>query len=77
MAKGLPTTVILPVDADNVSYTNAGNKVVACPAEKSERVNCSNCALCYDNKRDYIIGFRAHGAAKKTVSLIATDAEVA
>lgn len=70
-ATGVPTVVIMPRDADKVSTTPAGNKVVICPAENSDKVNCVKCGLCQDAKRDYIIGFRAHGTAAKTVELIA------
>lgn len=66
----LPTVVVLPLGTPNVSYTPAGHKVVACPAEKSERVTCAKCALCQKADRDYIIGFRAHGTRKKLVSRI-------
>ncbi len=66
----LPTVVILPIDAPNVQTVN-DVKMVACPAEKSDKVTCSNCQLCYDSKRDYVIGFRAHGTAKKKTDLIA------
>lgn len=66
-----PVVAILPRDAENVTFTPKGRKVVACPAEKSDRVTCASCALCQDSKRDYIIGFRAHGTAKKHVDLIA------
>jgi hypothetical protein len=66
-----PVVVIMPRDADKVSYTPAGNKVVICPAENNDKVNCVKCALCQDAKRDYIIGFRAHGTAAKSVELIA------
>ena len=69
--KGLPVVTLLPLGADNVTYTPKGHKVVACPAEKSKKVTCSNCALCADKDRDYIIGFRAHGTAKKAVNDIA------
>lgn len=68
---GLPTVVVLPLGTPNVSYTPAGHKVVACPAEKSERVTCATCALCQKADRPYIIGFRAHGTRKKMVSKIA------
>jgi hypothetical protein len=66
-----PVVVILPIDAPNVQISPAGNKVVACPAEKSDKVNCANCGLCALPDRGYIIGFRAHGVSKKTVDLIA------
>ncbi|WBQ35266.1 hypothetical protein [Pseudomonas phage pPA-3099-2aT.2] len=66
-----PVVAILPIDAPNVQISPAGNKIVACPAEKSDKVNCASCGLCQIADRDYIIGFRAHGTAKKTVNLIA------
>lgn len=66
-----PVVVIMPRDAEKVSTTPAGNKVVICPAENTDKVNCLKCGLCQDAKRDYIIGFRAHGTAAKTVELIA------
>jgi hypothetical protein len=46
-----------------------GVKIVACPAEKTERINCSKCMLCAKD-RDYVIGFRAHGKRKKKVQKI-------
>lgn len=65
-----PVVTLLPMDAPNVQ-TVEGVKVVACPAEKSDKVTCANCALCADAKRDYVIGFRAHGVSKKAVEIIA------
>lgn len=66
-----PVVTLLPIGAPNVQLSPAGNKVVACPAEKSDKVNCANCGLCQIADRSYIIGFRAHGVSKKTVNLIA------
>lgn len=66
-----PVVVMMPRDATKVTVTPAGNKVVICPAENTNKVNCSKCGLCADAKRDYIIGFRAHGTAAKTVEVIA------
>lgn len=67
---GIPVVTLLPIDAPNVQ-TVSGVKVVACPAEKSEKVNCANCGLCADSKRNYIIGFRVHGTQKKAANIIA------
>src|SRR5690606_1719450 len=67
---GIPVVTLLPMDAPNVQ-TVSGVKVVACPAEKSDKINCSNCGLCADSKRDYIIGFRVHGTQKKKAEIIA------
>ena len=70
VALGLPTVVVLSQKAPNVSYTPAGNKIVACPAEKSDRVTCATCGLCQIADRPYIIGFRAHGTRKKTAERV-------
>lgn len=66
-----PVVVIMPRDSEKVSHTPAGNKVVICPAENTDKVNCLSCGLCQIADRNYIIGFRAHGTAAKTVDLIA------
>lgn len=70
VALGLPTVVVLSQKAENVSYTPNGNKIVACPAEKSDKVTCATCGLCYLADRSYIIGFRAHGTRKKTAERV-------
>lgn len=66
-----PVVVLMPRDAAKVTITPQGNKVVICPAENSDKVNCMTCGLCQVADRNYIIGFRAHGTAAKTVELIA------
>lgn len=66
-----PVVVLMPRDAEKVSHTPAGNKVVICPAENTDKVNCLTCGLCAKVERGYIIGFRAHGTAAKTVEIIA------
>ena len=70
-ALGVPVVVILPLGADKVSYTPKGNKVVKCPANKDKGITCATCQLCAISDRDYIIGFEAHGTAKKRVEKIA------
>lgn len=67
----LPTVTVLPMDAPSVQVVD-NTKIVACPAEKSDKVNCANCGLCAIAERDYIIGFRAHGTGKKKANKIAT-----
>ena len=64
---GLPVVTVVPSDTPKVSSTPGGNKIVICPAQNSERVTCATCALCADGKRDYLIGFRAHGSGKKKI----------
>ncbi|MDB4522805.1 hypothetical protein N9074_01500 [Akkermansiaceae bacterium] len=69
---GLPVVTVLPMDAPNVQTVD-GVKIVACPSEKSDRVKCGNCAdsFCADSKRDFVVGFRAHGTKKKQADIIA------
>lgn len=66
----VPVVTILPLDAPNVQIVD-DVKIVACPAEKSDKVQCANCQLCAIADREYIIGFRAHGVSKKKVDIIA------
>lgn len=62
-----PVTVVMPMDAPAVSYTPAKNKIIICPAQQREGITCSTCQLCYRKNRSVIIGFRAHGTARKIV----------
>lgn len=67
----LPLVTLLQLDAESVTYTQKGKKVVACPYEKNKKLTCKVCKLCANSDRDYVIGFRAHGSAKKSVDIIA------
>jgi hypothetical protein len=51
-------------DATDNAMTPAGRKVVVCPATQRDDVSCATCALCA-RQRDVIVGFPAHGVAKK------------
>ena len=68
---GLPVVVVIPLNAPKVTRTPQGRKVVLCPAESSKKITCSNCGLCAIADRDYIIGFRAKGSAKRAADIIA------
>lgn len=57
--------------------TDAGNRVVQCPAEYRADVQCANCGgaagpLCQRADRDFIVGFTAHGAQKKKATAVAS-----
>jgi hypothetical protein len=65
-----PVVCLLPVDAPNVQVVD-GVQIVACPAEKSDRVDCAVCGLCALAGRQFIIGFRAQSNRAKRVDLIA------
>lgn len=76
---GLPVVTVLPVEYETKKSTKTpeGRLVVVCPAAIIGRdTTCQTCGdgvpLCARPNRDYIIGFPAHGSAKKSVSIIAT-----
>lgn len=50
-----------------LTRANRGRKVVICPATQREGVTCATCGLC-QKQRGAIVGFPAHGNAKKFVS---------
>ena len=66
-----PVVVVLPENAPDTIITKAGNEIIVCPAQRKEGVTCSSCQLCQKVNRSVVVGFRAHGTAKKTVSKIA------
>ena len=66
-----PVVTILPIDAGKGAITPKGRKVITCPATYKEGVTCASCKLCAEQrllkngKERVIIGFPAHGVAKK------------
>jgi hypothetical protein len=66
-----PVVVVLPLEQMTNLKTPAGNRVVICPAVNRNNVTCQTCGLCQRANRDIIIGFPAHGTAKKKASEIA------
>ena len=70
---GQPVVTILPADyADKrEAITPAGRKVAVCPAVTGQARNCAECGLCAKRDRKVIVGFPAHGAAKRKASAIA------
>lgn len=66
-----PVTVVLPADQLTNTQTPKGRKVVICPAVTRDNVSCATCGLCAIAKRDSIVGFPAHGTAKRKASQIA------
>jgi hypothetical protein len=65
-----PVVTLLPSDYPLKSITPRGNTVIVCPAQTRENVSCSSCKLCARVDREVIIGFLAHGSAKKTAEKI-------
>jgi len=64
-----PVVVTLTSDAPKISFTPAGRKVIVCPAQQIDSLDCASCGLCQKSERSMIIGFRAHGVKKKALSL--------
>ena len=54
--------------------TQAGRKIAVCPATYSDDVSCATCQLCQRQDRKVIVGFPAHGAAKRKASAVAEAA---
>jgi hypothetical protein len=65
-----PVTTVLPSDQMTNTVTPAGRKVVVCPAVTRDDVSCADCQLCA-RLRDVIVGFPAHGNAKRKADAVA------
>ena len=65
-----PVVSVVPLNTVGNTKTPKGTRVVLCPATTHENVTCSTCGLCAKNKREYVIGFKAHGSAKYKVDAI-------
>lgn len=64
-----PVVVILPQDAPTRgNVTPHGFPIVVCPAQTQETMTCDQCRLCQVRDRKSIVGFLAHGTAKKRLS---------
>jgi hypothetical protein len=71
-----PVVVVLPHDQDANLKTPKGRTVVVCPATQRDDVSCATCQLC-QRQRASIVGFPAHGAAFKKVTLVARGESLA
>lgn len=65
-----PVVCVIPeeyskADAPTSFNTPAGNTVAVCPAVRRDDVTCSSCGICQNSTRKAIIGFPAHGTAKR------------
>jgi hypothetical protein len=64
-----PVVTIVEDDARTVHLTPAGNKVLVCPAQTIDSMSCAKCGLCANSKRNFIIGFKAHGTSAKKLKI--------
>lgn len=53
------------------TITPEGRKVATCPATYRDDITCKSCGLCAVRDRKVIVGFPAHGAAKRAAANIA------
>jgi hypothetical protein len=66
VAAGLPA--VLTVDSAETRAqwnTDAGNRVIVCPAQQRDGVTCSDCMLCQKRGRRVVVAFLAHGTGKR------------
>jgi hypothetical protein len=64
-----PVVSIIPINTPKHFTTPNKVKGIICPAQLSE-IKCIDCKLCQKADRKFIIGFLAHGIAKKAVNKI-------
>jgi hypothetical protein len=68
---GLPVATVVPPGSPARFLSPAGNRVVICPAQRSETTTCAMCRLCSRADRGFMIGFLPHGTGAKKVSAVA------
>lgn len=67
-----PVTVVLPIEAERVSYTPKGRKILQCPAIYRDDMTCHKCQICsWAKPNRAIIGFPAHGTGKRKAEQVA------
>jgi hypothetical protein len=70
---GLPVATVVPPGSPARFVTPGGNKVVVCPAQRSDTTTCDTCRLCSRADRGFIVGFLPHGSGSKKVSAVACN----
>ena len=75
-SKTAPVVLVMPenhwMKRGHITLSNGKDfslKVVRCPAEYNDKIGCNNCGngspLCARLKRNFIVGFTAHGPSKR------------
>jgi hypothetical protein len=71
IAQGLPAVMAVPSTETRTTWrTPEGNRVLVCPAQRSDTRQCADCALCHTRGRRVIIGFLAHGTGKTKANAV-------
>ena len=68
-----PVVCVLPETQKTNCLTPEGRRVVICPATTREGVSCATGQLCAKGARSVIVGFPAHGTAKRQANAIALE----
>lgn len=74
MSRGYAAAVVVQTHPENGKAwkdETTGLRVIPCPAQTRDNVQCSNCRLCWDDTRlkasNSVISFEAHGVKKKSL----------
>jgi len=72
---GINAVLVMPLNSPKVQKID-DVKIVQCPNEYNEKIQCINCMLCAKDRTQnrVIIGFTAHGTGKTKVSKAVIDA---
>lgn len=74
IAEGWQAVIESPVDDSLHGQRIAGRRVVTCPAQRDERVKCSDCNLCQsDSSTRPIVEFLLHGGHQKQNHALLVD----
>tara|TARA_Y100001951_G_scaffold67266_1_gene54215 strand:- start:125 stop:850 length:726 start_codon:yes stop_codon:yes gene_type:complete len=63
-----PVAVVVPSGITLATSTPKGRSVMICPATYNPQINCQSCRICATAKRDFIVGFPAHGTRKNMIN---------
>ena len=73
-----PVVVTLPLGTPHRgNRTPAGRQIVVCPAQTQDDMTCARCQLWAVRDRKSVVGFIAHGTAKKRMSRTLNEANAA
>jgi hypothetical protein len=75
IAQGLPAVMAVSSSETRTTWrTPEGNRVLVCPAQRSDTRQCADCALCHTRGRRVIIAFPAHGTGKTKANAVIAEA---
>jgi len=66
ITSGVPAVLAVPSSETRTTWTTpGGNRVLVCPAQRSDSKTCADCQLCHTRGKRVIIAFLAHGTSKR------------